>query len=155
MRYRGSGEYSIEENPWHKYESEGTYNVTLIVKSKDECIDSLVYTTPVNVEFINGKISFPNAFKWNGTGPNGGYWGENLTDDHVFRPFFTNVISYKLQIFNRWGVLIYESSDLHKGWDGYFNSNDLAKQDVYVWKAKGQYADGTYFDKVGDVTFLH
>jgi len=28
-------------------------------------------------------------------------------------------------------------------------------QGVYVWKASGRYADGEYFDKVGDVTFLH
>jgi len=60
-----------------------------------------------------------------------------------------------LQIFNRWGVLIYESHDLKKGWDGYSGSGDLASQGVYVWKATGRYADGEYFDKVGDVTFLH
>jgi PKD repeat protein len=151
----GDGNNSVEENPWHKYESEGVYNVTLTVRSKDECADSLIYISPVKMDFKNGTIAFPNAFRWNRTGPTGGYWGENQPDDNIFRSFFTNVISYKLQIFNRWGVLIYESTDLHKGWDEYFKSGDLANQGVYVWKAKGQYANGTYFDKVGDVTFLH
>jgi hypothetical protein len=75
--------------------------------------------------------------------------------DCVFRPFFENVIDYDLQIFNRWGVLIYESHDLHKGWDGYFGAANLAIQGVYVWKVKGQFADGTYFSVAGDVTFLH
>jgi len=65
------------------------------------------------------------------------------------------VIEYYLQIFNRWGMLIYESRDLYKGWDGYFGSGNLAVQGVYVWKASGRYADGTYFNKIGDVTFLH
>jgi hypothetical protein len=54
-----------------------------------------------------------------------------------------------------WGVLIYESWDIYKGWDGYFGNGNLAVQGVYVWKVIGRYADGTYFKKIGDVTFLH
>ena len=68
---------------------------------------------------------------------------------------FENILEYKLQIFNRWGVLIYESYDLKKGWDGYTEDGNLAPQGVYVWKVTGRYADGEYFNKVGDVTFLH
>jgi hypothetical protein len=113
------------------------------------------YISPIVVDYKTGDIKFPNVFKWNGSGPTGGYWNENQLDDNTFRPFFTNVIEYKLQIFNRWGVLIYVSYDLQKGWDGYFGNGYLAVQGVYVWKAVGQYADGNYFNKVGDVTFLH
>jgi PKD repeat protein len=151
----GDGNTSVEESPWHKYESEGIYRVTLTVTSKDGCTDSVMYKSPVVVEYKTGEIKFPNVFKWNGSGPTGGYWSENQIDDNLFRPFFTNVIEYKLQIFNRWGVLIYESSELQKGWDGYFGKNYLALQGVYVYKAVGRYADGTYFNKIGDVTFLH
>lgn len=151
----GDGDTTSAENPWHKYEKEGVYNVILYVTSKDGCIDSASYTSPIVVEFKTGEIRFPNAFYWNKTGPTGGYWNENQIDDHVFRPFSKNVTEYKLQIFNRWGVLIYESDNLYKGWDGYFGNGNLAIQGVYVWKAKGKYADGTYFDLVGDVTFLH
>ena len=151
----GDGNTSIEESPWHKYESEGIYNVTLIVTSKDGCTDSMIYRSPIVVDYKTGEIKFPNVFKWNGSGPTGGYWNENQLNDNTFRPFFTNVIEYKLQIFNRWGVLIYVSSDLQKGWDGYFGNGNLALQGVYVWKAIGRYADGIYFNKVGDVTFLH
>jgi hypothetical protein len=109
------------------------------------------------VHFTVGKINFPNAFFWNKSGPTGGYWQDGKIDDTVFRPFYENVIesTYKLQIFNRWGVLIYESFDLHKGWDGYFANGNLAVQGVYVWKATGRFVDGRYFDDVGDVTFLH
>ena len=76
-------------------------------------------------------------------------------NDNIFRPYFKNVIEYKLQIFNRWGVLVFETDDLKKGWDGYMDSANLALQGVYVWKATGKYANGEYFTKVGDVTFLH
>jgi PKD repeat protein len=146
---------SSEESPWHKYVSEGVYNVTLKVTSIDGCTDSTMYRSPIVVDYKIGEIKFPNVFKWNGSGPTGGYWIENQINDNTFRPFFTNVIEYKLQIFNRWGVLLYESYDLQKGWDGYFGNSNLALQGVYVWKAVGRYADGTYFNKVGDVTFLH
>jgi PKD repeat protein len=151
----GDGKTSIEENPWHKYEYRGVYYVTLTVSSKDGCTDSLKYKSPINVDFKEGNIKFPNAFRWNRSGPTGGYWEESQLGDDVFRPFFINVREYKLQIFNRWGVLIYESNNLQKGWDGYFENKNLALEGVYVWKATGQYADGTYFTKVGDVTFLH
>jgi PKD repeat protein len=151
----GDGNTSVEESPWHKYESEGIYKVTLTVTSKDGCTDSVMYKSPVLVNYKTGEIKFPNVFKWNGSGPTGGYWNDNQIDDNLFRPFFTNVIEYKLQIFNRWGVLIYESSELQKGWDGYFGKDYLALQGVYVYKAVGRYADGTYFNKIGDVTFLH
>ncbi|MGE5349018.1 MAG: PKD domain-containing protein [Actinomycetota bacterium] len=153
----GDGVTSTEENPYHRYESPGSYTVSLNVSTKNGCIDSAVMETPVVVEWKTGSLKFPNAFKWNGTGPTGGEWAEgvNPSMDFVFRPFFENVIEYRLQIFNRWGVLIYESHELKKGWDGYFGNGDLASQGVYVWKASGRFADGEYFDMVGDVTFLH
>lgn len=153
----GDGTTSTEENPYHKYEKEGVYNVMLTVTSKDGCVDSAVMATPVRVFWKEGTIKFPNVFKWNGTGPTGGYFRPGVYPemDYVFRPFFENILEYKLQIFNRWGVLIYESNDVYKGWDGYFGDGNLAVQGVYVWKVKGRYADGKYFDLVGDVTFLH
>jgi PKD repeat protein len=153
----GDGETSTEENPYHKYEKEGTYYVSLMVTTSEGCVDSASMATPVVVEWKTGDIKFPNVFKWNETGPTGGQWDEGVYPgmDNVFRPFFENVIEYRLQIFNRWGNLIYESHDLKKGWDGYFGNGNLAPQGVYVWKVNGRYADGDYFDMVGDVTFLH
>ena len=153
----GDGQTSNEKNPFHKYENPGTYNVSLFVTSGDGCVDSSVLSTPIRVQWKEGYINFPNVFKWNETGPTGGIWrvGFYPEMDFVFRPFYENVIEYKLQIYNRWGVLIYESNDLYKGWDGYFSDGHLAVQGVYVWKVKGRYADGDYFDLVGDVTFLH
>jgi len=151
----GDGSTSVEENPWHKYEAEGVYKVTLAVTSSDGCTDSSEYKSLINVDYKTGDIKYPNAFRWNRSGPTGGYFTENEIDDDFFRPFFENVIEYHLQIFNRWGVLIYESTDLFKGWDGYHGNGHLATQGVYVWKVTGRYADGNYFTKVGDVTFLH
>jgi len=155
----GDNTFSFDEDPYHKYKEPGSYNVILWVTSKDGCVDSVQFNTPIIVEWKNGFIKFPNVFKWNQMGPTGGIWREGVYPemDEVFRPFFENVIEYKLEIYNRWGVLIYVSNDLYKGWDGYWgqDSNKLATQGVYVWKVSGRYIDGSYFNKVGDVTFLH
>lgn len=151
----GDGKISTEEAPWHRYENEGLYTVSLRVKSPDGCVDSAVYRSPIKVHYKTGDIRFPNAFRWNQAGPTGGYWNEGGLTDYIFRPFFTNVTEYYLQVFNRWGTLIYESRDIYKGWDGYYEQGNLAIQGVYVWKVKGKYADGTWFEKVGDVSFLH
>ena len=104
---------------------------------------------------LPGIIRFPNALRWNRTGPTGGYWSENHSDDYIFRPVSSNIAAYRLRIYSRWGLLIYESSDIHKGWDGYFNSDALAPQGVYIWNASGKFNDGSAFNKTGDVTFLH
>jgi len=153
----GDGKVSTEKSPYHKYEVQGNYIVSLTVTSSDGCIDSALLATPVKVDWKIGTIKFPNVFKWNETGPTGGVWRTGCYPemDFVFRPFYENVVDYRLQIFNRWGVLIFESDDLYKGWDGYFGDGKLAVQGVYVWKVTGRYADGDYFNIVGDVTFLH
>jgi PKD repeat protein len=153
----GDGQVSREENPYHQYRDPGEYRVSLTVTSMDGCVDSAILETPIIVDWKEGNIRFANVFKWNGMGPTGGEWNDGVYEgmDYVFRPFFENVTEYKLQIFNRWGVLIFESNNLNIGWDGYFGDGNLAPQGVYVWKVTGQYADGSYFEKVGDVTFLH
>jgi PKD repeat protein len=153
----GDREISTEENPYHKYLNPGTYLVTLTVTSENGCTDSTTFNTPIIVDWKTGVIKFPNAFKWNETGPTGGIWKDGVYPemDFVFRPFFENIIEYYLQIYNRWGTLIYESNDLYRGWDGYTKDGRLSPQGVYVWKANGRFADGKYFNEVGDVTFLH
>jgi hypothetical protein len=103
---------------------------------------------------LSDKIIFPNAFMWNHTGPTGGYSTER-PDDFLFLPETRNVSEYRLQIFNRSGGLVFESTDCKIGWDGYLRNGDLAQQGVYVWKANGKFLDGTAFKKVGDVTFIH
>jgi hypothetical protein len=125
------------------------------VYNRKDATDKDKYAFLQDFEIKPGEIIFPNAFKWNGTGPTGGYWTENQTDDHVFRPFTRNVVNYKLKIFTRWGNLIYETTDLNKGWDGYSRDGNLAPQAVYVWIATGKFTDGNMFNKIGDVTFLH
>ena len=75
-------------------------------------------------------------------------------DQYFFPPVREKVVEYKLQIFNRLGVLIFESNDINKPWDGYYH-HKLCQQGVYVWYVEGKYLNGQPFKKVGDITLLH
>lgn len=100
------------------------------------------------VEIVPAAIIYiPNAFTPNGDGLNDtfGGMGEGLTE-------------YNLQIFNRWGNLIFESNDMKNQWDGNYN-NEPAPIGVYVYKinAKGPSADGrskNLISEAGSVTLV-
>jgi PKD repeat protein len=151
----GDGNLSTDQDPSHIYWQEGVFDITLLVWNEFECMDTVWNERLIEVTNREGDLLFPNAFRWNQSGPTGGYWTEGNIDNTVFHPHFENVATYHLAIYSRWGELLYESHDLHKGWDGYFNDGKLAPQGVYVFKAWVEYVDGMSEVKVGDVTFLH
>lgn len=65
----------------------------------------------------------PNTFTPNGDGIN-----------EVFTPVGVGIVTYKLQIFNRWGELFFETDSMDQGWDGTLD-NTRVQQGVYVWIA--------------------
>ncbi len=151
----GDGSLSYEKDPVYVYNKEGRFDVSLCVWSQFGCPDTIVREKYVKIFAGEGQILFPNVFKWNGSGPTGGYWTPGQIDNTVFHPYFENVEEYELIIYDRWGELVYTSDDLYKGWDGYMINGGRATQGVYVYKAWVTYTDGLHEIKVGDVTFLH
>lgn len=151
----GDGSTSLEESPYHTYTEPGSYRVTLIGFSDQGCSDTLVRDGAVTVGG-GGELRYPTAFRPRDGGPTGGYFEPRVSDmtNDLFRPFVTgSVREYKLIIYNRWGEQIYQSDELNKGWDGYFNGVKCP-MGVYAWKAVGSYYDGTVFNLRGNVTVL-
>jgi PKD repeat protein len=158
----GDGDTSKVSDPFHKYMEEGVYDITLwayvhnVVNGVTiTCSDKFVLSPGVTVEPA-GEIRFSTVFRPNKDAeiemdhlPTG-----NQIDLFFFPPIREKVINYKLQIFNRLGVLIFETRDINKPWNGYYH-NKLCQQGVYVWYVEGKYANGQPFKKVGDVTLLH
>lgn len=145
-----SSNTSILQNPSHTFGDgdAGTYTVQLIVTNQFGCMDT------VNSEVtIYGNVIFPNVFTPNQNGASGGsYSPVDLTND-VFFPYAQGVVEYKLQIFNRWGELIFESDDVKQGWDGYYRGK-LCQEGVYIWKADIILNNGKVFNLSGDLTLL-
>lgn len=68
------------------------------------------------------QVYLPNAFVPGGENP-------------VFRPEFVfadAILSYHLMVFDRWGVLLFESTDPSQGWDGIANGQN-APTGVYTY----------------------
>lgn len=58
-----------------------------------------------------------------------------------------------LNIYDRWGSLVYSYHQGSQGWDGRINGRDVIPG-VYVWQAKISQPDGTLVLRVGDVTVI-
>jgi gliding motility-associated-like protein len=81
-------------------------------------------TSSDDILFTKGlcKVYLPNAFSPNGD-----------TKNDVFKVYGTDALTdFHLQIFNRYGQLIFETSDKNKGWDGTVN-NKPAVNGNYVY----------------------
>ena len=145
---------STEREPIYYYTDQGDYYISLQVWTNMGCTDKLILDVPVTV-LGAGELVFPTAFVPDPTNANGGIVGPGEEHQNlVFIPQIRKgVLDYHLQIFNRWGELIYESDDVDVGWDGYINGI-LSPQDVYVYKASVEFLNGQQKSYVGSVTLL-
>jgi len=146
----GDGDTSQMMKPFHFYEDTGTYNVTLIVTNNLGCIDTTFATVRIDPHF---NLEIPNAFTPDPNGPSGGVYDTTALDNNIFYPITRYVEEFHMQIFNRWGELIFESTDHSVGWDGYYREKQC-QQDVYVWKIRIKWINGTEFSDIGDLTLV-
>jgi gliding motility-associated-like protein len=149
----GDGNSSVAFSPTHTYQNTGSYDVTLSVENADGCTDEITIPDAVKAQ-QGGEIEFPNAFTPNKNGPSNGQYQYGERTNHVFYPFVQKgIVEYKLQIFSRWGELLFETTDINQGWDGYYGGK-LAQQGVYIWRVTATFSDGRIIEQAGDVTLL-
>ncbi|MBN2698732.1 MAG: PKD domain-containing protein [Bacteroidales bacterium] len=150
----GDGNTSTEESPSHLYSEVGIYDIMLEVWTENMCTGSLTMPEVVTVR-AEGSIVFPDAFKPDMDGPNGGYYDLRAVEkNNIFHPLWEGVDAYNLQIYTRWGELLFVSDDVNIGWDGYHDGT-LSSQGVYVWKCTGTFVNGESFNLAGNVTLLY
>lgn len=145
----GDGVSSTQDSPNYLYSSIGVFNVELIATTNEGCSDTAYSKVTTNTEIV-----FPSAFTPNIDGSGGGEYDINSLTNDVFFPYTAGVVEYNLQVFNRWGEQIFESNDIKKGWDGYYNGK-LCPQDVYIWKAYLKLNNGKEYEKSGNLTLLY
>ncbi|MBL4656684.1 MAG: gliding motility-associated C-terminal domain-containing protein [Flavobacteriales bacterium] len=125
-----SGGFGALSYVWNKSAGVGpgvyvkpTQTTTYTVSVVDACQSGVAYDS-VMVEVDCEYLFFaPNAFTPNGDGLN-----------DIFNGRWKGMKTYKMQIFNRWGDLIFETDDRRLGWNGIANEGKkLAEQEVYVY----------------------
>lgn len=150
----GDGNTSQDLNPAHTYKDSGLYTIKLTVWSEYSCVDSLTVLNGVHA-IETSKIKFPSAFTPNLNGATGGVYNRNDYSNDVFYPIVINgdILDYHLEIYNRWGVLIFQSNDIKIGWDGYYKEK-LMKEDVYIYRVTGRLNSGKKINVTGDFMLM-
>lgn len=147
------GTTSTERQPQHEYTKEGIFYVELKAESEFGCWDTLTANIPLVIEG-HGLLEFPNAITIIADNPADEYYNWNdKRNRRIFRPLNEGVDKYRLEIYNRWGELIFESDDVNKGWNGFIQGQPV-KQDVYVWRVSAVFTNGQPYIAAGDVTVL-
>jgi gliding motility-associated-like protein len=99
-------------------------------------------TITVSIDNVCDDFFVPNVFSPNGDGLN------ESVNVHGFC-----ISSYNLQIFNRWGEKVFETTDKTVGWDGTFKGKPMDTS-VFMYKVNGITLDGKPFLIKGNVTLL-
>jgi gliding motility-associated-like protein len=128
---------------WPDGSSQGYYEVTADGVYFATYTDTLgcTYTDSISIEFIH-SIYTPNVF-----------WPFSTLNSH-FHPFFINSMeSYQLEIYDRWGELIFRTLDIEPGWDGKSRGTN-ANPGVYAYLVRYQMAGCEPQVFSGDVTLI-
>jgi len=124
-------------NPIAQPEVNTRYFVTGITEAGCSASDSI--NVLVSSESL---VDVANAFM-PGSGTNGRFKILHL-GDATLKSF---------EIYNRWGVKVYESTDINDGWDGTFK-NEPQPIGVYVYSVEAVTPNGRKFTKQGNVTLI-
>ena len=110
----------------HSYTDTGWFEVEHVVINTFDCPDTSKATIRINPETL---IFVPNAFTPDGDGKN-----------EIFFATAVGIKEFSFKIFNRWGEVLFETTDPSTGWDGMHPNGKEAIQGVYTWTvfAKGQ-----------------
>lgn len=87
--------------------SKGSYSVRIVDANDCEA------TLNINVTERFPRVSVPNAFSPNGDG---------LNDD--FKPVTDCSLPFSMQVYNKWGAIVFSSEDVSVGWDGRFEGQE-------------------------------
>lgn len=116
------------QHPAFTFPDTGLQRVLLTVTHPSGCQDTLVQYLDVIPEV---RYFLPNAFSPNRDGLNDFFIGRGLTDGMKF---------FSMKIFNRWGEVLFESSDPESGWDGTRSGqSEPVQPGVYIYQV--DYAD--------------
>jgi gliding motility-associated-like protein len=102
-----------------KWETPGLYTI-VAQYSNGDCfseteLEILVEGCP------DATIYVPSSFTPNGD-----------TKNDIFKAYGTNIEEFHMEVFNRWGEMIFKSDSLEVGWDGTYNL-ESCQDDIYVY----------------------
>ncbi len=131
----------LEQNPTHTFRDTGLVNVEQIVVHENGCTDTASAVIDV-MPLVT--LHMPNAFTPNHDG---------LNDIFIGTGFLDGLRDFSMQIWNRWGEMIFSSTDPYNGWNGTKDGVD-SPPGVYVFSVKYLGPRGKMNNLKGHVTLI-
>jgi gliding motility-associated-like protein len=125
----------------HKFAADDlgeNYVMVMVTNNVTGCFDSVEF----NIE-VQGMPETANVFS-----PN----SDAINDEFTFNEFAME--SVDIQIFNRWGQMVYSWVGENKSWNGKGIDGSNLPEGVYFYMFKGDGVDGHYYEEKGSITLL-
>ena len=140
-------EFGINENTFseltfdYTFRENGTTYVRFVANNAEGTCEYVGNTFEV---FIGeSKLEIPNAFSPEGS--------PGVNDE--WKVSYRSIVSFECSIFNRWGTLLFSTSDPSQGWDGK-HGGKYVPAGVYFYVIKARGADGVEYNKAGDINII-
>lgn len=117
-------------------------NVTLNVTADDTIIAHFRLPEEPPGASGGGVLFVPNAFSPNGDGVN-----------DVLYVLGENFETFEFVVYNRWGQVVFQTTQRSQTWDGTFNGKPL-NTDVFAYRLSGKTIDGKTILKSGNITLI-
>lgn len=137
----GYEETNTYPNTYHVYGDTGKFCIELTAINNFGCIDKSEACIKILAAL---QVFIPNAFTPDGHNNIFNFKGMGIDPD-----------GFVLNIFNRWGELVYNTYDPERGWNGRKSDGTKAPTDVYVYKFIMRDLAGKHNEFTGYVTVLY
>ncbi len=115
--------FPLQQSTWQQFTAQSTVKVSAILRSNEGCVSTA--NLLITVISKHPEIYFPSAFN-----PN------SVAGNNRFGPVgnLSLVKRYSLSVYNRWGILVFYSTDPLNKWDGTYKGVPQAPGN-FVWQA--------------------
>jgi gliding motility-associated-like protein len=116
----GDGFTSTDESPSHLYQDTGAYDALQIVTNNIGCTDTLRHVVIVHQDYT---LYVPNVFTPNDDSFNS-----------AWKPVGVGIHDYTLKVYDRWGQIVFETTDFEEAWNGrYLNKGQRVPDGAYKY----------------------
>ena len=119
----------------------GTGQVCYKIAYADECGNISALSDEICI-VLSTTLGIPNAFSPNGDGVN-----------DIFKITDGIYANFKMAIFNRWGTIVFNSTDPSVGWDGQFEGQPV-NSGTYLYQISFQNADNLLITRTGSFVLI-
>lgn len=139
----GDGDLTSITNPTHSYDTYGEFTVTLYANNDHNCPDQAHLVVVVKPSF---ELFVPNTFT-----PD----GDEFNNVFVAKGYGILESDFSMEIYDRWGELIFESHNMEIGWDGSYGAVTERVQDgTYTWVIRFRDLTNARHERYGHLNLL-